>query len=268
MGTITKALEMLNHFSRTRAHIGLAEFVRLTGRDKATVHRHLAELEANGFLEQHPETRAYRLGPALLRLASVREATIPMRSLVAPIVRALAEDVGELAHFSLLQGRMLSPVFHHDPCVHGTRVAYDEAELLPLHATSSGLAVLAFAPPEFRRAVLSGHLPRLTPNTPTDPEVLRRILDRVRRTGTSRLEKAFDDEVASQGAPIFDASGAVIGALAVAVPVVRATPAKCEAIRRALVVAAGEITAALGGCAPEPLPGRAPPAGRPAHAGE
>ena len=268
MGTITKALEMLNHFSRTRAHIGLAEFVRLTGRDKATVHRHLVELEANGFLEQHPETRAYRLGPALLRLASVREATIPVRSVVTPIVTALAEEVGELAHFSLLQGWMLSPVFHHDPCVHGTRVAYDEAEMLPLHATSSGLAVLAFASPEFREAVLSGDLPRLTPNTPTDPRALRRILDAVRRTGTSRLDKAFDDEVSSQGAPIFDASGAVIGALAVAVPVVRATPAKCEVIRAALVAAAGRITAALGGCAPKPPAGAAAPAGQPVHAGE
>jgi len=80
MGTISKALDLLGHFSSTRSQIGLTEFVTLTRRDKATVHRHLSELEQNGFLEQHPQTRAYRLGPALLRLAAVREAAFPMRA--------------------------------------------------------------------------------------------------------------------------------------------------------------------------------------------
>ena len=76
MGTITKALELLNLFSRTKPEIGLMEFARLSGRDKATVHRHLTELEENGFVEQHPQTRAYRLGPAILRLTAVREVAL------------------------------------------------------------------------------------------------------------------------------------------------------------------------------------------------
>ena len=90
MGTITKALDLLTHFSAARPEIGLSQFVRLSGRDKATVHRHLTELEANGYLEQNPVSRAYRLGPALLRLAAVREAASPTRDLLRPIVADLA----------------------------------------------------------------------------------------------------------------------------------------------------------------------------------
>ena len=107
MGTVTKALELLDHFSALRSEIGLGDFVRLTGRDKATVHRHLAELEQNGFLEQDAVSRAYRIGPALLRLAAVREAAFPVRRLLRPIVTDLAEAVGELAHATLLQGCLL-----------------------------------------------------------------------------------------------------------------------------------------------------------------
>ena len=106
MGTITKALELLNFFSRSRPEIGLGEFVRLSGRDKATVHRHLVELEANGFLDQHPDTRAYRLGPALLRLSGVREITHPVRSVLRPIVTQMADDLGELVHVSLIQAAL------------------------------------------------------------------------------------------------------------------------------------------------------------------
>ncbi|NJO36356.1 MAG: helix-turn-helix domain-containing protein [Rhizobiales bacterium] len=166
MGTITKALDLLNVFSRSNPELGLGDVVRLTGRDKATVHRHLVELQQNGFLEQHPKTRAYRLGPALLRLSGVREATHPFRQLIRPVVTQLADQVGELAHASLLQGTRLSPAFHADPERHGTRVRFDEAEMLPLHATSSGLAVLAFADvvidPQQRMVTKAGCQVRLT----------------------------------------------------------------------------------------------------------
>ena len=146
MGTITKALNLLNHFSASRPEIGLTDFRKLSGQDKATVHRHLVELSANGFLEQNPGTKGYRLGPAILRLAAVRERLFPARTLVAPLVEHLAAELGELVHVSLREGDHLSPLYHHDALIHGTRVYFDEAELLPLHATASGLAMLAFGP--------------------------------------------------------------------------------------------------------------------------
>ncbi|QFT59578.1 HTH-type transcriptional regulator KipR [Sulfitobacter sp. THAF37] len=251
MGTITKALELLDHFTKARSEIGLGDFVRLTGRDKATVHRHLTELEQNGFLEQDAISRAYRLGPALLRLTAVREAAFPVRRLLRPIVTELAEDIGELAHASLLQGDMLSSVFHFDPLRHGTQVSFDAAEMLPLHATSSGLAVLAFSGAEMTDRVLGQTLPAMTDKTITDPDVLRDLLEEVRGTGISQLDSAFDTEVTSQGAPLFGLHGRVIGALSVAVPRVRATPRMMAHITPRLRAAAHAATQSLGGRYPD-----------------
>lgn len=253
MGTITKALDLLGHFSTARSEIGLSEFVRLSGRDKATVHRHLSELEDNGFLEQHPVSRAYRLGPALLRLAGVREAAFPVRNLLRPIVTDLSESVGELAHASLLQGDVLSPVFHADPHLHGTQVHFDESEMLPMHATSSGLAVLAFAPDELRERILSRPLPMHTGQTVTDPARLRTMIEEVRRIGLAQITGGFDAEVASQGAPLFGEGGIVIGALSVAVPAVRAKPGRMNEIATKLREAAGAASLSLGGTAPPPF---------------
>ena len=250
MGTITKALEMLGYFSRTTPEIGLSDFVRLTGRDKATVHRHLVELEQNGFLEKNHMTRAYRLGPAILRLSSVREATHPVRSLLRPIVTQLATDVGELAHVSLLQGDQLSPVYHYDPQCHGTQVHFDEAEMLPLHATSSGISILAFADPGFVDRVLASQLSAFTDRTVTSPDALRTILDQARQTGFGHVTKAFDREVTSQGAALFDGSGTPVGAISVSVPAVRATDDKSAAIRPLLANAAVAATTSLGGVYP------------------
>lgn len=257
MGTITKALELLGFFSRKRPEIGLTEFVRLSGRDKATVHRHLVELEENGFVEQHPISRSYRLGPAILRLTAVRETTHPIRSVFRPIVEQLARQTGELCHMSLLQGKSLSPVFHADPQQHGTQVLFDEGEILPLHATSSGLAVLAFSSAEFVDGVLSKPLEAYTDKTYTDRSCIRARIDDVKREGVCRLDQAFDSEVSSMGGPIFGPDGSPIGAIAVAVPTVRVTQEKMSEVRTALDAAIKRATVSIGGVFPRDFPAKA-----------
>ena len=250
MGTITKALDLLNFFAKQKPEIGLTEFVRLVNRDKATVHRHLTELMENGFLEQNPVTRAYRLGPAILRLSGVREATHPLRSVLRPIVEDIARQVGELTHVSLLQGDVLSPALHFDPMIHGTQVAFDESEILPLHATSSGLAVLAFADEDVTRSVLKRPLTKYADGTITTAEELRSVLDEVRRTGTASQDRTFDSEVCSQGAPLFGVGGKVVGAVSIALPAVRDTDEKRAEIREALRDGMVRITQQLGGDLP------------------
>lgn len=254
MGTITKALELLNFLSRTTPALGLSDFVKLSGRDKATVHRHLVELTENGFLEQDPVTRAYRLGPAVLRLSAVREVTSPTRTVVRPLVEALAREVGELVHFSLLDGTRLSPAFHFDPAMHGTQVHFDEAELLPLHATSSGIAVLSFGPDTLKKAVLSQKLEAHTEMTVTSTEALTALVEDAAENGIATLDQAFDREVSSRAAPIFDATGQPLGAIAIAVPMSRATPDVITTHTAALRDAAPRITAALGGVIPDTYP--------------
>jgi len=253
MGTITKALGLLNHFSANRPEIGLTEFRNLSGQDKATVHRHLTELAANGFLEQNPGTKGYRLGPAILRLAAVRERLYPARRLVAPLVEQLAAELGELVHVSLREGDHLSPLYHHDALIHGTRVYFDEAELLPLHATASGLAMLAFGPDQLLKALLRKPLKPSTGHTITDPDVLRECVEKVRTEGIAFVDQGFEEHVSSFAAPVFGNMPEAVGTIAVAAPTVRMTDALKERIRTRLPVAAAEVTEKLGGIVPVDL---------------
>lgn len=253
MGTISKALDLLNLFSPNRPEIGLADFVRLSGRDKATVHRHLTELAENGYLEQDPDSRAYRLGPAVLRLSALRETMFPMRKILWKIVVDLSQTVGELAHASLLQNNAMSPLVHADPCAHGVQVHFDITEMLPLHATSSGLAALAFSPQEMQDQFLAGKLPRFTPNTPTEPEALRQALKDARRHGVTTLTAAFDDGVSSVGSPLFGPNGRVVGSLSVAVPSVRCSIKSQRQIADNVLMFAKQASTALGGNFPQDL---------------
>jgi len=257
MGTISKALDLLNLFASDRAEIGLAEFVRLAGRDKATVHRHLTELAENGFLEQDPDSRAYRLGPAVLRLSALRETLFPMRKLLQPIVLDLSQKIGELAHASLLQSDAMSPLVHADPLLHGVQVHFDIAEMLPLHATSSGLVALAFSSDTFQKKFLSGPLEKHTENTICDPDTLRQKIENIRKYGLCNLAAAFDEEVTSVGAPVFGAGSHIVGALAVAMPSIRATPDALKTIGQTVLHQAELASTAVGGTFPKtftPIP--------------
>lgn len=134
--TVDKALELLNQFTQARAQIGLSELARLAELDKATVHRMLTVLAKHGFVEQDEQTKLYRLGAGLLRLARSREASFPMSSVIEAELQTLMQLTGETAHASLIAGGSLATV----GIVHGNktiRVTLEVDQTLPFHATAS-----------------------------------------------------------------------------------------------------------------------------------
>lgn len=259
MSTVTKALSLLQHFSRARPLIGLSDMARLSGLNKATAHRMLTELQAAGFVEHAGAGREYRLGPALIRLAALREQAVPLRDVAADVLRALSDSTQETAHFSILQGDLLVATAYAYSPVYGTRVTMEDAQELMLHATSSGLAVLAFGPEDMVARILSGPLPARTPQTVTDPAAIRTALARVRAQGVAESVSGFEMDVHSHAVPIFDAKGLALGALAVAAPVARMNAATAETVRAAVHAAGQSLTRRLGGFPPADYPAAPPP---------
>ncbi|MCF3595193.1 IclR family transcriptional regulator [Rhodobacteraceae bacterium LMO-12] len=254
MGTVSKALSLLDFFNRSRSTIGLSEMARLSGLNKATVHRHLSELQSQGFVEQTDTAREYRLGPAFLRLAALREAAVPLRDLAQQVLCDLSAATHETAHFSLLQnGQLTTTAYSYSPH-HGTRVTMEDAEVLVLHATSSGLAVLAYSSPDFVDAALSAPLEKRTLHTVTDTDKLRASLTPIRNSGMAQSIGGFEDDVHSHGMPVFDAAAQVIGAIAVAAPTARMTPGHKALIQRELRHHALRLTRLLGGFPPSDFP--------------
>ncbi|SDO22545.1 transcriptional regulator, IclR family [Lutimaribacter pacificus] len=254
MGTTSKALSLLSYFSRAQPLIGLSDMARLSGLNKATVHRLMGELAQAGFVEQAGSGREYRLGPAVMRLAALREHAVPMRDVAAAVLRDLSDATGETAHFSLMQGQTLSTVAYAYSPLHGTRVTMEDAEVLMLHATGSGLAVLAYSPPGMADRVLAGPLAARTDQTITDAARIRAILDEIRAVGVAESVSGFEEDVHSHAAPVFNAEGVAMGAIAVAAPTARMDAQLAARIRAAVRTQALRLTAMLGGLTPPDYP--------------
>lgn len=251
MGTVSKALSLLDHFSRKRSEIGLSEIARLSGLNKATAYRLMSELAEQGFVEQVGTGREYRLGPVFPRLAALREAAVPMREVAQSLLSHLSEATGETAHLSIHHGDHLNVVAFCYSTAHGTRVTMEDAEKIAFHTTSSGQAVLAHSPKELVDDVLSRPLEQITEFSLTDPDALRMHLKAARDLGVSETVSGHELDVHSHACPIFDAKQVCYGAVAVAAPVARMTPDLRKNIQREVAVTSLEMTRLLGGFAPE-----------------
>ncbi len=246
MGTVSKALALLDILSRPDVQLGLTEISARAGYDKATTRRLLVELKSQGFVEQDDLSRNYMLGPALLMLGRAREERFPFFRIAQPIVRGLAEASGESAHASEYGGGAMNSV-----CVQASdksnRVIIEVGSKLPLHATASGIAFLSASTPAFVDAALRKPLTRLSTTTKTDPAEVAALVAEARARGYSLSDQLNEAGVQSVAAAIVNPRGAPVGAIAIAMPSVRATPAILADCGALVVAAAAEISARLFG---------------------
>lgn len=252
-GTVEKALALLPFFTEQSPSLGLSKLSRLSGINKATALRYLIALQSAGFIEQDIQTSTYYLGPAFGRYARIRMAANPFQRAVNKVLADLASVTNETAHVSKLISNELETI----ALVEGTRsarVILPFGERLPLHATASGLSVLAWGPGEVLQAVLTSDLEVFTDHTISSADELSNVVQDVRSSGCSRGFQGFELDVVGVAAPYFDANGVAIGAIAVAFPVSRSTPGLEQKIAKAVMAASRELTLALGGVEPKKYP--------------
>lgn len=247
MQTVDKAMKLLGYFSVAAPEIGLSELARLASFDKAATRRFLVALGNHGFIEQDGSTRKYRLGPAFLRLARIREATRPLAGMVQQLVEELARATGETAHGSVFSGEHLSIIGVAEP-QRPTRVSVDPTQPLPLHATASGLACLAFLDEDAAWQILAGtSLHKHTDRTCVSKRELKAVIAETRERGYSIAVRTFDDDVTSIAAPIFGSTGIAIGAISVASIASRFSKESERHIAGNVLTAAASVSDATGG---------------------
>lgn len=246
MSTVGKAIALLDLFTVERPEMKLSELARLARFDKATTYRLLVVLARHGFVEQDAETRAYRLGGGLSRLARIREAHFPFLQTAVPEVRELARQTGETVHLSEYSAGTLAAV-HVESSSWANRINVDVGYPLPLHSTASGIAFLAFSRFELVEEYLDGPMPAYTSRTITDAARLAEAIRVTAERGYSVSSEGHEDNCFSVAAAILGADGFAIGALSVASPLQRIDEVTIARHGKAVAAAAAIISERLNG---------------------
>ncbi len=248
MQTVDKAMKLLNLFSIKQPEIGLSELSRMAQFDKAATRRLLVALQNHNFVEQDLQTKRYRLGSGFLRLAKIREATLPITSLVQPVLDRISGKIRETSHAALFSDQHLSTLAVSFPD-RANRVHLDIAESLPLHATASGIVFMAYCDPQIP-TTLPKTLDRYTANTITDHEMLNNRIKQAESLGYGVSENGYEDEVTGIAVPVFATDGYAFATLAIATPTSRMTGDLAQKIRETLFAASVSVTRTLGGDIP------------------
>lgn len=257
MATIDKALTLLSCFTPEQPSMKLTDLARLSGMNKAGVFRYLSGLSRAGLIEQDEETRHYRLGPEIVRLAQVRDATVPIRRWMREILSGITERTGETCHAGLTaQGRLFTYMVNESQ--QSLQVRIDPGMDLPYHATASGQIFLAFASDDVVKAKLDGSLPSFTENTITDSQRLKSRLQAFRGQGYSVSEGGVDTDVISVAAAFFDAGAQPVGTIAIQAPAARMTDDTINSHGRLLCLISAEATRQYGGLMPVNFPQTVP----------
>ncbi len=211
--SIDRAAAILRALASGPRRLGVSELADRLGLARPTVHGLLQTLQVHGFVEQDPRSDKYQLGPGLLQLGYSYLDLNELRARSVPYADRLASRSGEAVRVGVLHGASVV-ILHH---VFRPASSFQIPEVglqLPVHATSFGKAILAFQPPPAFEDLTAEPLPRLTKRT-LGPAALRRELDEVRARGVATEHDEAVLGESSLAAPIFDHSGAAVGAIGV-----------------------------------------------------
>ncbi|MGA2820548.1 MAG: IclR family transcriptional regulator [Anaerolineales bacterium] len=247
--TVAKAFAILRALAaEAREGMTLSEVCTRVGMSRSTTHRYLTTLEKLDVAERDGGDR-FHLGPQLIGLAGSYLANSDLRTESVPVLQELASETQETIHLAVPSGNEVVYIDKVDSRQAIQMYSYIGARL-PMHSTALGKSILAHLGAEQTESLISATLSRRTPHTITTAEALRRELELVKAQGFAVDDEENEVGVSCVGAPIFDYTQRVIGAVSVSGPTNRMTRERAAQLGPVVKTAAAHISRRVGGSPP------------------
>ncbi|GAB6063428.1 IclR family transcriptional regulator [Deferrisoma palaeochoriense] len=245
VGSLEKGLRILELLA-DRGELSVSEVARSLDLNRSAAHRFLATLRELQYVTQDPRSLRYRLSMKAFEIGNRVANVVEIREVARPYMRDLAARHGETVNLGFWDR---GDVVHVDKVESRETLRVDApiGSRVPAHTVALGKAILAFRPPEEQEQYLvSAKLEPRTPNTITNPSILRRELQQVRERGY-----AIDNEELCLGlrcvaAPVFDYSEHPAYAVSLSGPTLRMTDEKVARMQKDLKEVCGRLSRQLG----------------------
>ncbi|WP_436520164.1 IclR family transcriptional regulator [Actinoplanes sp. HUAS TT8] len=220
--SVERAMRVLDHIAAATGPVPARDVAASLGLTLPTTYHLLTTLVEAGYLVHLGDQKAYALGHRVDDLAR----SLHRQIAAPPEVRRVAAVVHRQAHAATYYAALRNAemiVAHVDECpVHPRIRVLDVGFHEAPHATAFGKLMLATLAPADREELLDRTgTPAVTPSTVTDRSVLLRQLRQVRGTGLAVEVNEFQPDLSCLAAPVNDAAGRFVGAVAVSLPTAR-----------------------------------------------
>lgn len=213
---ISRVVRILETFDNDRTSRSVSDIARRTGLPSSTTHRIVTELSEFGLLERDDRGNVH-VGMRLWELAMRGSQALRLRQIAIPFMEDVQAKVRQHTQLSVLEddeALFIERLSGRDSGANITRIA----GRLPLHASSSGLVLLAYGDDDLQQRILSSPLVGSSPETITDPDALRAKIAEIRRVGHAIAPGYIAPESTGIAVPVRGPGGGVIAALSVVLP--------------------------------------------------
>ncbi|MCA4997892.1 IclR family transcriptional regulator [Tsukamurella tyrosinosolvens] len=213
---LERVVRILQVFDTENVAVSVTDIAERADLPMSTASRLIDDMVELGLLRRD-QNRRVRIGFRLWELASRAGPTRGLRDAAMPFIEDLHAIVGHHVQVGVLDGRevlFIERLSSPGAVINVTRIA----GRLSLHASSSGLVLLAYSSSAFQEQILRGPLPAYTSQTLTEPSELRAFLAEVRRSGAAVCPGFIHPDATGIAVPIRDRRDAVVATLSVVVP--------------------------------------------------
>jgi DNA-binding IclR family transcriptional regulator len=222
----------------------LAAIASAAGCTRPAAFRILRTLQARGYAMQDGSRGPWRLGARWSAVAGSARHQGALAHAAQPYLQAAAATCGENAYLHVRTGLEGETIALHraEPTL---RVYHEIGATLPLHA-GSGRLLLAHAPARIQAQLLQQRLPRYTPATRAEAGWIMADMRRIRARGWLITVDEVHLGTIALAAPVRDASGQVVAALAGMAPKTRMHPPRPRSLLPAVLHQAAMLSRDLG----------------------
>lgn len=221
----------------------VAELALACGINRATAWRLLATLEGRSLVDRDPATSRYQVGYTVARLAAASGVDGLVRRAHHVLERVCAQT-GEAAILAV--GRRSGLVYVDEVAPPAVLTVNWLARPVPLHATSTGKAWLAWLPEPEVRGVLGPVLEGFTDATVTDVSRLLGELGQTRERGYAVSAGELEPALCGVSAPVLrHGEDRPLAVFSIWGPADRVPPPRFQALGAVAIEAAASVEAAL-----------------------
>lgn len=243
--SIERACRILEELSLEKTGFGVTELSERLALHKSTVHRLLSTLTTLGYVEKDTFTDKYRLGMKLLYLGGAILERMDLRRESRDLLIQLAEEVDEAVHLVIPDGNDALYIDKIDSNK-TIRMFSQIGRRIPMHASAVGKAILAFSDARQVNKILGNGLQGYTSKTITNLKEMEEHLEKIKAMGYAVDDEENEEGIRCIGAPIFDYTGKVIGAVSVSGSTLTVLPEKVEQLAQKVMECAKRISDKMG----------------------
>jgi len=197
--SVDRALRLLGEVADRSSGATVAELAVAADLNRATVWRLLGTLAAHGLVDRDPASNRYHIGYGVVRLSAAADHE-SLRRRSHPVLEDVSACTGETAAVAVIGPKGLTYVDEAKP--RSVLAVHWLGREVPLHATSTGKAFLAWLSPPEVAALLEEPLTRYTENTVTDRDRLLAELAAIRQRGWAGCVGELETTLYGVSAPV------------------------------------------------------------------